>query len=120
MRQTISQDHELKSVLDTSLISLTQDALNNGSPVRLDQSIDNLNRSVGAMLSHEVSRRYGDNGLPDGSIDITFRGHAGQSFGFTLAPGITLRLIGDANDGCGKSLSGGMISVSPEGAFSTG
>ena len=73
----------------------------------------NVNRTVGTMLGSLVTRRYGADGLPDGTIDITFRGSAGQSFGAFVPRGITLRLFGDANDYVGKGLSGGILSVRP-------
>jgi glutamate synthase (NADH) len=81
--------------------------------VVIDAEINNLDRSTGAWLSNEVSKRFGDNGLPDDSIEVRFQGQAGQSFGFTAAQGVTLRLFGEANDGCGKGLSGGKIIVRP-------
>ena len=77
----------------------------------IEMPITNRNRSVGAMLSHEVSKRFGRAGLPDGTISIDFDGHTGQSFGFTLAKGISMHVSGDANDGCGNGLSGGILSV---------
>ena len=76
--------------------------------------IRNVNRTVGTILGHEVTRKYGGEGLPDGTIDVTFLGSAGQSFGAFLPPGITLRLEGDANDYVGKGLSGGRIVVRPD------
>ena len=85
-----------------------------GEPVRAQLPIRNVNRTVGTMLGHEVTKRYGGEGLPDGTIDITFTGSAGQSFGAFVPRGITLRLEGDANDYVGKGLSGGRIVVRPD------
>jgi glutamate synthase (NADPH/NADH) large chain len=82
-------------------------------PVRLELPIRNVNRTVGTMLGYEVTRRWGGEGLPDDTIDISFRGSAGQSFGAFLPRGITLRLEGDANDYVGKGLSGGRVVVRP-------
>jgi glutamate synthase (NADPH/NADH) large chain len=108
-----SQDHQLEKVLDRTFIAEAQDALEHGKHVRLDLTIANYNRSVGAMLSGEVARRYGHAGLRDGAIHIKLRGTAGQSFGAFLAKGVTLELEGDGNDYVGKSLSGGRIIVYP-------
>ena len=85
-----------------------------GEPVRAQLAVRNVNRTVGTMLGHEVTKRYGGDGLPDGTIDITLTGSAGQSFGAFLPRGITLRLEGDANDYVGKGLSGGRIVVRPD------
>jgi len=101
------------NLLDDVLIERAQDALESGTPVTIHQVINNRNRSVGAMLSNEVSRRYGLDGLPDGTITVHLDGHTGQSFGFTLAKGVSIHVNGDANDGCGKGLSGGEISITP-------
>jgi glutamate synthase (NADPH) large chain len=107
------QDHGLEKALDNELIALAGDALANASPVQLDLPVRNVNRTVGTMLGAEVTRKYGGEGLPDGTIDITLTGSAGQSFGAFLPRGITLRLHGDANDYLGKGLSGGRIIVRP-------
>ena len=101
------------NLLDDVLIEQAATALESGSPVTIAQTINNRNRSVGAMLSNELSKRHGGQGLPDGTITVNLTGHTGQSFGFTLAPGIAMHVTGDANDGCGKGLSGGEISVAP-------
>jgi glutamate synthase (NADPH/NADH) len=101
------------NLLDELLIERAEAALQSGTPVVLNQTISNRNRSVGAMLSNEISKRYGGEGLPDGTITVNLDGHTGQSFGFTLAPGVTMNVYGDANDGCGKGLSGGEIVVRP-------
>ncbi len=108
-----SQDHGLDKALDNTLIALAEGALEEGRPVRLELPIRNVNRTVGTMLGYEVTRRWGGEGLPDDTIDISFRGSAGQSFGAFVPSGITLRLEGDANDYVGKGLSGGRIIVRP-------
>ncbi len=108
-----SQDHGLDKALDNTLIALAEGALEEGRPVRLELPIRNVNRTVGTMLGYEVTRRWGGEGLPDDTIDISFRGSAGQSFGAFLPRGITLRLEGDANDYVGKGLSGGRVIVRP-------
>jgi glutamate synthase (NADPH/NADH) large chain len=105
------QNHRLERALDHELIALAQAALEEGKPVRIEKAIRNVNRTVGAMLSGEVAKRYGHDGLPDDTISVRFRGNAGGSFGAFLARGITLDLTGDANDYVGKGLSGGRIVV---------
>ncbi|UXA17907.1 glutamate synthase large subunit [Mycobacterium sp. SMC-4] len=107
------QDHGLDKALDQQLIVQCREALDSESPVRFSTTISNVNRTVGTMLGHEVTKAYGGQGLPDGTIDITFDGSAGNSFGAFLPPGITLRVYGDANDYVGKGLSGGRIVVRP-------
>ncbi|ODQ85239.1 glutamate synthase large subunit [Mycolicibacterium holsaticum] len=107
------QDHGLDKALDQQLIVMCREALDAGSPVRFSTTIANVNRTVGTMLGHEVTKAYGGQGLPDGTIDITFDGSAGNSFGAFLPQGITLRVYGDANDYVGKGLSGGRIVVRP-------
>jgi glutamate synthase (NADPH) large chain len=111
--QTREQDHGLDKALDNTLIQLAEGALDGGEPVRLDLPVRNVNRTVGTMLGYQLTRRWGGDGLPDNTIDITLTGSAGQSFGAFLPRGITLRLIGDANDYVGKGLSGGRITVRP-------
>ncbi|MGI8435231.1 MAG: glutamate synthase large subunit [Nocardioidaceae bacterium] len=111
-RQTVSQDHGLERVLDQRLIALSRPALEAGAPVRARLHVRNVNRTVGTMLGHEVTARD-PRGLPDGTIDLTFTGSAGQSFGAFLPRGITLRLEGDANDYVAKGLSGGRIVLRP-------
>ena len=108
-----SQDHGLERALDNTLIQLAEGALEEGRPVHLDLPIRNVNRTVGTMLGYEVTRRWGGEGLPEDTIDISFRGSAGQSFGAFLPRGVTLRLDGDANDYLGKGLSGGRLIVRP-------
>jgi glutamate synthase (NADPH) large chain len=107
------QDHGLDKALDQQLIVMSREALDSGKPVRFSTTIANVNRTVGTMLGHEVTKAYGGEGLPDGTIDITFDGSAGNSFGAFLPTGITLRVYGDANDYVGKGLSGGRIVVRP-------
>ncbi len=108
------QDHGLDRALDNTLIQLAEGALADGTPVTLELPVRNVNRTVGTMLGYEVTRRWGGQGLPDNTIDISFRGSAGQSFGAFLPRGVTLRLAGDANDYLGKGLSGGRIIAAPE------
>jgi glutamate synthase (NADPH) large chain len=107
------QDHKIHDILDRKLIAQAQDALDRGAPVRIVSTIRNTDRTVGAMLSGEVAKRYGHEGLPDDTIHVHFTGTAGQSFGAWLARGITFELEGDANDYVGKGLSGGRIIVRP-------
>ncbi|MBF4513069.1 glutamate synthase large subunit [Plantibacter sp. VKM Ac-2885] len=107
------QEHELEKHFDQQLITAASDVLEHGGHFSVDLPIRNTERAVGTMLGHEVTRRHGENGLPAGSIDITLRGSAGQSFGAFLPGGIALRLIGDSNDYVGKGLSGGQIVVRP-------
>ncbi|MGV0808646.1 glutamate synthase large subunit [Mycolicibacterium setense] len=107
------QDHGLDKALDQQLITQSREALDSGTPVRFKTKITNVNRTVGTMLGHEVTKAYGGQGLPQGTIDITFDGSAGNSFGAFVPKGITLRVYGDANDYVGKGLSGGRIVVRP-------
>jgi glutamate synthase (NADPH/NADH) large chain len=106
-----AQDHGLGNVMDHHLIEKSRPALENRSPVEIDLPIHNVDRAVAAMLSGEIARRYGSEGLPDDTIRIRFKGSAGQSFGAFLAKGVTLSLEGDANDYVGKGLSGGRVVV---------
>ncbi len=108
------QEHGLDRALDNTLIQLAEGALADGTPVTLELPVRNVNRTVGTMLGYEVTRRWGGQGLPDNTIDISFRGSAGQSFGAFLPRGVTLRLAGDANDYLGKGLSGGRIIAAPD------
>jgi glutamate synthase (NADPH/NADH) large chain len=109
-----AQDHALEKALDNELIELAKEALESGDPVRAQVRIRNVNRTVGTMLGHQVTKRYGGQGLPADTIDITLTGSAGQSFGAFLPRGVTLRLEGDANDYVGKGLSGGRVIVRPD------
>ena len=111
--QTTGQDHGLDGALDQTLIQLAEGALADRVPVSLDLPIRNVNRSVGTLLGYNVTRKYGAAGLPDGTITVSFKGSAGMSFGAFLPKGITLRLVGDANDYVGKGLSGGRIVIKP-------
>jgi len=111
------QDHRLAKALDHKLIELAAPALERGEKVRIDLSIRNVNRTVGTMLSNRVAVKHGHAGLPEDTIHIAFTGSAGQSFGAFLARGITLELIGDANDYIGKGLSGGRLIVRPHAEF---
>ncbi|MET7859043.1 glutamate synthase large subunit [Streptomyces sp. NPDC005318] len=117
--QLVEQDHGLAKALDNELIRLAADALNAESaeaaqPVRAQLTIRNINRTVGTMLGHEVTKKFGGAGLPQDTIDLTFTGSAGQSFGAFVPSGVTLRLEGDANDYVGKGLSGGRVIVRPD------
>ncbi|SDD26268.1 glutamate synthase (NADH) large subunit [Sanguibacter gelidistatuariae] len=114
LRNTTTQDHGLARALDNQLIALAAEALETGAPVEIALPIRNVNRTVGTMLGHEVTKRYRGAGLPDNTIDVTLTGSAGQSLGAFLPRGITLRLFGDANDYVGKGLSGGRIIVRPD------
>ncbi|XP_022723675.1 glutamate synthase 1 [NADH], chloroplastic-like isoform X1 [Durio zibethinus] len=107
------QDHGLDMALDQKLIKLSKAALEKGLPVYIETPIYNVNRAVGTMLSHEVTKRYHLAGLPAGTIHIKLSGSAGQSLGAFLCPGIMLELEGDSNDYVGKGLSGGKIVVYP-------
>jgi glutamate synthase (NADPH/NADH) large chain len=113
-RNTTHQDHGIDRALDNTLIQLAEGALQDGTPLHLELPVRNVNRTVGTMLGYEVTKRWGAEGLPDNTIDISFRGSAGQSFGAFLPRGITLRLSGDANDYVGKGLSGGRVIVAPD------
>ncbi len=107
------QDHGLDHALDRQLVELSKDALENRKPVEINLPIRNINRTLGTILSSEVSRRWGAEALPPHTIRINLKGSAGQSFGAWLAAGVSLQLDGDANDYCGKGLSGGFIAVRP-------
>jgi len=111
---TSKQDHGLEKALDNQLIDLAIEALEHRVPVRISMPVRNVNRTVGTMLGSEVTRRFGGAGLPDGTIDITLHGSAGQSLGAFLPAGIDIRLYGDANDYVGKGLSGGRIIIRPD------
>ena len=112
-----NQDHGLDKALDLRLIELAQPALERQEKVTIETPIRNINRTVGTMLSGEVARRYGHEGLPDDTIHVRLAGSAGQSFGAFLSKGMTLDLIGETNDYCGKGLSGGRICVQPSPKF---
>ncbi|MFN8126898.1 MAG: glutamate synthase large subunit [Candidatus Nanopelagicales bacterium] len=112
--QVVTQDHGLAHALDNQLIEMCADAIQRGEPVRGQVRIRNVNRTVGTMLGAEITRAHGGAGLPDETVDLTFLGSAGQSFGAFVPAGVTLRLEGDANDYVGKGLSGGRIVVRPD------
>jgi len=111
--QTVAQQHGLEAALDHTLIQLAEGALTEGTPVRLELPVRNVNRTVGTMLGSAVTERWGGLGLPDDTVDVTMTGSGGQSFGAFLPRGVTLRLVGDSNDYLGKGLSGGRITVRP-------
>ena len=111
---TSQQDHGLTAALDNQLISLAKPALEGQKALRLEMQIRNVNRTVGTMLGSEITRKYGGSGLPANTIDITFHGSAGQSFGAFIPSGLTLRLYGDSNDYVAKGLSGGRVIIRPD------
>ena len=117
-RHCEAQDHGLDKALDVRLLDLARPALERGERVAIDMLIGNVNRTVGAMLSGAIAKRFGHDGLPEDSIHVRLAGSAGQSFGAFLARGVSLELIGETNDYCGKGLSGGRISVQPSAKFS--
>jgi glutamate synthase domain-containing protein 3 len=108
-----TQDHGLEAALDNQLIELAKEAITHRKPVEIHLPVRNVNRTVATMLSAEVSRHHGSEGLPPYTIQVHLTGSAGQSFGAWLAPGVALYLEGDANDYCGKGLSGGFMAVRP-------
>jgi glutamate synthase domain-containing protein 2/glutamate synthase domain-containing protein 3 len=112
-RCTIGQDHGLQAALDAKLIDYARPAIDHGQPVEFKLPIRNVDRTVGAMLSGDIARKHGSNGLEPDTIHFTFTGSAGQSFGAFLARGVTLELEGDSNDYVGKGLSGGKLIVYP-------
>ena len=113
VRCTTQQDHKLELALDNEIVRQAAPALERGEAVRIALPIVNTNRTVGTILSHELVKKWGEHGLPDGTVQVNFTGSAGQSFGAFLAGGVTLELEGDANDYVGKGLSGGKIIVYP-------
>ncbi len=113
MIQSVAQDHGLDEALDQELIARARPAIDDGHRVTIDLPVRNVNRTVGTLLGHEVTKKWRGAGLPDGTIDITLTGSAGQSFGAFVPAGIQLRLVGDANDYVAKGLSGGRIIVHP-------
>lgn len=112
-RNRRGQEHELDQHFDRELIRRAQGALDHAEPVRIELPIRNTERAVGTMLGHEVTKRHGEHGLPEGTIEVVLTGSAGQSLGAFMPNGITLRLEGDSNDYVGKGLSGGRIVVRP-------
>ncbi len=111
--QSVGQDHGLDEALDQQLIELSQPAIEDGHHVSIDLPVRNVNRTVGTLLGHEVTKKWKGAGLPDGTIDITLTGSAGQSLGAFVPAGVQIRLVGDANDYVGKGLSGGRVIVHP-------
>ena len=111
--KTQEQHHLIDDVLDRKMIADSKTVLDKGGKVYLKYDIINTNRSAGAMLSGEVAKRYGHDGLEDGSINVEFKGSAGQSFGAFLMKGVSFKLEGEANDYIGKGLSGGRIAICP-------
>ncbi len=113
MIQSVDQDHGLDEALDQRLIELARPAIDDGRSVTITLPVRNVNRTVGTLLGHEVTKKWKGAGLPDATIDITLTGSAGQSLGAFVPSGIQIRLVGDANDYVGKGLSGGRIIVHP-------
>ena len=107
------QDHNLDSVLDQELILLAKQSIENQMPVLIEKEISNVDRTTGAMLSNQIAKKYGHKGLPEDTIHLKFTGTSGQSFGAFVSHGITMELIGEANDYVGKGLSGGKLIVYP-------
>jgi glutamate synthase (NADPH/NADH) large chain len=114
LRRTTVQNHRLELALDNQIVAAAAPALEDGTPTRIEITVRNEHRSVGAMLGGEVTRRFGGKGLPDDTIEVHLRGTAGQSFGAFVPGGVTLRLFGDANDYVGKGLSGGRLVIRPD------
>jgi glutamate synthase (NADPH/NADH) large chain len=112
-----TQDHGLVKALDNELIAQAAPALERGEVTKISLAVKNINRTVGAMLSGEVARRYGHAGLPDDTLQVALNGTAGQSFAAFLARGVTITLTGEGNDYVGKGLSGGRIVIRPNAAF---
>eukprot|EP00292_Cryptomonas_paramecium_P002170 CAMPEP_0113676986 /NCGR_PEP_ID=MMETSP0038_2-20120614/8990_1 /TAXON_ID=2898 /ORGANISM="Cryptomonas paramecium" /LENGTH=1610 /DNA_ID=CAMNT_0000594161 /DNA_START=19 /DNA_END=4848 /DNA_ORIENTATION=+ /assembly_acc=CAM_ASM_000170 len=112
-KNTMKQDHMLHLSLDNVLIEKSKPALEAKKPVVIESEIKNINRSCGTMLSHEISKKYGEEGLPDNTITLKLHGSTGQSFGAFVTKGVTMLVEGDANDGTGKGLCGGKIVVVP-------
>ena len=114
LHQTIEQNHELEKALDNKLIEMAEPALERKEPVRIEMPIRNVNRTLGTMVGYEITCRYGAEGLPDDTIDMTFHGAGGQSIGAFIPRGETIRVYGEVNDYAGKGLSGGRLIVRPE------
>jgi len=113
LHRVVTQDHGLDDKLDTQLLEIARPALTSGELVRADLTVRNVDRTVGTILGHHVTKATGGAGLPENTIDLTLRGTAGQSFGAFLPAGVTLRLVGDSNDYFGKGLSGGRLILRP-------
>ncbi len=114
LHNTSKQEHGLDAALDNQLIALSQAALEKKQSVKIDCAVRNVNRTVGTMLGAQITRLHGGEGLPDGTIDVTLRGSAGQSLGAFIPRGLTIRLFGDSNDYVGKGISGGRVIVRPD------
>ena len=114
IRHVELQQHPIDSVLDRQLLAEAADAIETGKPVVIERPVGNVDRSVGAMLSGAVAKRYGHAGLPEDSITVKLKGTSGQSFAAFLAAGVTVELTGQANDYVGKGLSGGKLIVRPD------
>jgi len=114
LHQSVGQDHALAEALDQTLLVACAPAIEHGQTVSLDLPIRNVNRAVGTMLGSSITRAHGGDGLPDDTINLRFTGSAGQSFGAFLPRGITMTLVGDANDYVGKGLSGGRLVIRPD------
>ncbi len=114
LHKTIEQNHELDKAPDNELIRLAEPALESREPVRIEMPIRNVNRTLGTMVGYEITRRYGAEGLPDDTIDMTLHGSGGQSIGAFIPRGETLRVYGEVNDYAGKGLSGGRMVVRPD------
>ena len=113
IRHVTNQDHGISTVKDVEILHAAQDAIEYQKEISLEYTIANTDRAVGAMLSGAIAAKYGENGLPEHTLNIKFKGSAGQSFGAFLTPGVNFKLEGEANDYLGKGLSGGRISVLP-------
>jgi glutamate synthase (NADPH/NADH) large chain len=114
LHRTVAQDHGLDAALDNTLIEMAEPALTRGEPVKFEVLVRNVNRTVGTMLGAEITRRYGGEGLPANTVDISLHGSAGQSFGAFIPQGLTLRLHGDSNDYVAKGISGGRVILVPD------
>jgi glutamate synthase (NADPH/NADH) large chain len=113
-KNTITQDHGLVNALDNKLIELAKDALEKANSVKIDMPVRNVNRTVGAMLGAEITRKFGGVGLPADTIELNLHGSAGQSLGAFIPSGLTIRLFGDSNDYVAKGLSGGRVIIRPD------
>ena len=113
IRHVIDQDHGISTVKDVAIIDAAQEAIEHEKEVSLEYTIANTDRATGAMLSGVIAQKYGEKGLPEHTLNVKFKGYAGQSFGAFLVPGVNFKLEGEANDYLGKGLSGGRIAVLP-------
>ena len=113
IRHVIDQDHAISTVKDVTIIDAAQAAIEHEKEISLEYTITNTDRAIGAMLSGVIAKKYGERGLPEHTLNVKFKGSAGQSFGAFLVPGVNFKLEGEANDYLGKGLSGGRIAVLP-------